>query len=132
MNSSGIPIVGDGNSTFASGFSRKPNNNEGYFATITEPTVKAASKKNLYSKPEFVYSPSKNPNRLADLLIEESRSATKKFDYLKLMNSENKNIEVAYGNGLSCKNKGKSPLTRNFIMTLKGDTNGGITVSDSL
>lgn len=45
----------------------------------------------------------------------------RKFDYLKL-SVKNKNIEISYGNGLDCKNKGKSPLCRSLKLGPIGDS----------
>lgn len=59
--------------------------------------------------------------RIETLMSEESGSATKRFDFLKVLNSQN--YQIVYGNGLSCRNTGRSPLSRNFIMSLDGDTN---------
>lgn len=61
--------------------------------------------------------------RIESLMSEEGRSATKKFDYIKVLNSNDRKYQVVYGNGLSCKSTGRSPLTRNFIMRLEGDSN---------
>lgn len=60
-------------------------------------------------------------NTLVEVFFDESGSATKKCDYIKLEVDENQ-FKVKYGNGLYCKNQGKSPLVRTLKFPPKGDT----------
>lgn len=58
---------------------------------------------------------------LASIFYDESGSATKKIDYIKLgLNKDNK-VEIEYKNGLNCRIKGKSPISRKFKLVLNGD-----------
>ena len=45
----------------------------------------------------------------------------RKFDFINISLNESNNVEVAYGNGLNSKHKGKSPLTRPFKVSFEGD-----------
>ena len=50
----------------------------------------------------------------------------RKFDYITIfLNLENQ-IQINYGNGLSSKHKGKSPLIRHFKVGLDGDNCDGV------
>ena len=70
-------------------------------------------------------------NELASIFYDESGSATKKTDYIKLSMTTKNSIQVHYGNGLKSKVKGKSPLVRKFKLALSGDTCDDVIPSDS-
>ena len=60
---------------------------------------------------------------LEDIYYNESGSATKKMDYVKLhIDNFTKKVKVKYGNGLSSRSTGKSPLIKHLNHTLKGDS----------
>ena len=65
------------------------------------------------------------------MFYDESGSATKKFDYIKLGYSSENNIELSYNNGLNCKAKGKCPISRKFKFKLDGDNCDDIDEGDS-
>lgn len=58
--------------------------------------------------------------KYANLFYNESGSATKRIDYIK-MEVKNEKFGIAFGNGLNKKTKGKSPLERNLKYVLNGD-----------
>ncbi len=65
------------------------------------------------------------------MFFDESGSATKKTDYIKLSMNKNNLLQIHYGNGLGHKTKGKSPLFRKFKIALSGDTCDDVVPSDS-